>query len=525
MDVRVSRKSAHCESATDCIAQTCGQRIIEESSEKKQSPAHCIDEAEVEIVMYLEYVGGKSSISKVREDVRWKERFEENCGDLLSFLQSHSIFALSGDADVVTVLRNSIRKAAISKKSDNPCVIAPQVSAPQNTFGPSALPRKGVRPFNLRDKIRQKDAPIKDVGKIAISCISQGIDLNALQRRFRQWNYVSTISNKVLHVTDKRSKFRQQPKSDLNTSEYGQNYHEIEEMYEDTISSSDPEHFDLFVFSYGSVVWWGYNMNIYKTIEKEFIPFSTTSRGTEEDSLDGSIFRDPYSQKYVQELFPIWCTFETMSQCDKSASSSLNSLSEESLERLYSQDFPFTLPYYSNSVFLEALQRDHIILPIELPAVKQAISHALAQNVKLDIIEPGVRDLLQICKPFPVQIKEHGRTNIKHSQVNQLKGQLFLLRMELKSDSELFEEPEFFWDFPWFKQIFRIIRDDYGVESRICLLDEKLSAVQLTLDMIGNQFNEEHGRRLEWIIIILIMIEVIIAVAELMLEMGYSVHL
>ncbi|KNH07204.1 hypothetical protein XU18_2101 [Perkinsela sp. CCAP 1560/4] len=513
----------------------------------------CVEEAEMEIVMYLEYMGGKESIQKVEANVLWRERFERNCGNIRDFLSSRNIFAISGDNDCVTVLKNIIRKAALNKKTDSHS-LGGVTNTPSGIAAALPIRKVGRTSIVSREKNRHKDVPLETAGKIAISCFCQGIDLEVMQRRFRQLDYSSDLSNKVLHVTNKLSHFsdsRKVSRSYAKNDRYGihtpeshrkQWQEEAEQtavQIEDTSNShscheygendqANLQKFDLFVFSYGAVVWWGYSMQLYRTLEKEFNP---TEHGQLPscDSQYGNPIKEPCPKKYVKDLFPVWCTFEIVDRelvpdQRKYFETNQSLLSEGALKMLYSQDFPFSLPLYSNTAFLEALQRDHILLPVDLAAVKQAISHALAQSAKLDIIEPGVRDLLSICKPLPVQIKEKGYTNIKNRKVNQLKGQLFLLRMEIKSDSELFDEPEFFWEFPWFKQIFRIVRDDYGIESRISLLDEKLSAVQFTLDMIGNQFSEEHGRRLEWIIIVLILIEVFIAIAQLMLEMGYGIE-
>ena len=388
----------------------------------------------MEVIMYLQYVGGRANVSDVEQNVRWIEKFDSSCGTLLKFLEQRPhIFALSADNEMVTAISRSI----------NP-----------ETTKRAPLPR---------DKSRQRQTPAAH-GKVGSMCVAASIDLEELQRRFKRLDYSSVLATKVLHVTNR-----------------GPTSNSVD-------LQGNQDKFDLFVFSYGSLVWWGTDISSFRMIENDFL-----RRGT---ALE-HVIKDRYRQSCLEDLFPFWCTFAVASEDD----------------------------IMQNGRFLEALQRDHILLTSDSPPYKQAISHALAQSAKLDVVEPMILELLRICKPLPLQIRDQGHANISHTRVNQLKGELFLYRMELRSDSELLEEPEFFWELPWFKPGFKMVRDDYGIDSRVMQLDEKLSAAQLTLSMIGEQFDEEHGRRLEWIIIVLILIEVVIAVIELLLEVGLGFSL
>ena len=113
------------------------------------------------------------------------------------------------------MLRNNIRKVAVSKKSD---ILIPSPVTPTAPINPgiSIPPRKiGRAAFVSREKSRQRDVPVDGTGKIAISCISQAIDLDALQRRFRQWDYITTLADKVLHVTRKKAMYVHKPDHEL----------------------------------------------------------------------------------------------------------------------------------------------------------------------------------------------------------------------------------------------------------------------------------------------------------------------
>eukprot|EP00759_Apiculatamorpha_spiralis_P015699 PhF_6_TR22298/c0_g1_i1/m.31553 len=406
-------------------------KSADDTASIKKNLSHKEEEGAMEVIMYVHHSGGRADVEDVERIVRWKERFESTIGPLLKFLEGRPhLFALSAENSMVTAISRNV-KPDPSKRAPLP-----------------------------REKTRLRQAPTA-AGKVSVICVAGSIDLDALTKRYKRLDYTSSVANGVLHVT--------------NVKGYG------------STGDDSTVRFDMYVFGYGSIVWWGTDMSQYKIVENDFL--------TASNAIGGNVLRDRYKQSSLDNLFPVWCTFEVVGKEGKDE---------------------------DNSKFLEALQRDHILLQSDRPAFKQTISHALAQSAKLDVIEPMINDLLKLCKPLPLQIRAKGHADISSIKVNQLKGEVFLYRMELKSDSELLDEPEFFWEYSWFKPLYQVVRDDYGIESRVMLLDEKLSAVQVTLSMIGEQFEQDHGRRLEWIVIILILIEVVIAVVELLLETGYG---
>ena len=66
------------------------EKNIEQTSDAKNT-TRITQEAEMEVVMYLEYVGGKASVHKVKDNVHWQERFEPTCGEIHAFLHERSI--------------------------------------------------------------------------------------------------------------------------------------------------------------------------------------------------------------------------------------------------------------------------------------------------------------------------------------------------------------------------------------------------------------------------------------------------
>ncbi|MGI9214240.1 MAG: RMD1 family protein, partial [Gammaproteobacteria bacterium] len=69
----------------------------------------------------------------------------------------------------------------------------------------------------------------------------------------------------------------------------------------------------------------------------------------------------------------------------------------------------------------------------------------------------------------------------------------------------------FFWDEIELETIYEMVIKYLDQEKRVMVLNQKLSVIQQLLDMLVNELGLQHSSNLEWIIIILLCIEIAIA--------------
>ena len=143
---------------------------------------------------------------------------------------------------------------------------------------------------------------------------------------------------------------------------------------------------------------------------------------------------------------------------------------------------------------------------------KIAFSSGLARSTKLAVLESLLGDYFESTKSIPTMLSRGSGRGFTRSFVLQKTGQLLSIRAQLNLYSELTDSlPDLFWDFDndlglerSYDQIGRAL--DIGV--RIKTLNEKMDYSQEISSVLRTQLSEQHSTRLEWIIIILIMIEV-----------------
>jgi uncharacterized Rmd1/YagE family protein len=234
------------------------------------------------------------------------------------------------------------------------------------------------------------------------------------------------------------------------------------------------------------VVWWSAHPRMFRIVETDFS--SPASRLNK-------YFVNRCKASILEEHFPVWCTYSSDTRTE---------LESSALE--------------PDSVFLERLRYDHFLIRNNSADIKLCISHALGQSAKIDYLELEVEALTWQCKPLPRELRDRGAVTISERELLQLRGEVLFFRLMLKSGSDLLDEPELFWQHPWLKPFYTVVKEAFQVSERVETLDAKLDTANEILSMISDQFNQRHGSRLEWIVIWLVMVEVVIGVLELLVD-------
>ena len=155
---------------------------------------------------------------------------------------------------------------------------------------------------------------------------------------------------------------------------------------------------------------------------------------------------------------------------------------------------------------------------------KIAYSSGLARSTKLAVLESLLNDYFETTRTIPKELSHGSRLGFTRSFILQKTGQLLSLRAQLNLYSELTDSlPDLFWDSRhelglegYYDQVGRAL--DIGI--RIKTLNEKMDYAQEIASVLREQLSEKHSLRLEWIIIILIAVEVCFGIRTIWKESG-----
>ncbi|EAQ83253.1 hypothetical protein CHGG_09657 [Chaetomium globosum CBS 148.51] len=164
---------------------------------------------------------------------------------------------------------------------------------------------------------------------------------------------------------------------------------------------------------------------------------------------------------------------------------------------------------------------------LETTLAKIAFSSGLARSTKLAVLESSLTRYLESTRHIPEQLSQGLHTPLTRGMILQKAGELLNLRSQLNHYNDLTDAlPDIFWDTEekletYYAKIGKAL--DVGV--RIKTLNDKMTyaqevvgVAQGVLDISEKMSSEAHSTRLEWIIIILIAIEVAFELRRLYME-------
>jgi len=155
-----------------------------------------------------------------------------------------------------------------------------------------------------------------------------------------------------------------------------------------------------------------------------------------------------------------------------------------------------------------------VVLPGDEMLSRLAISHGLAQSVRLATFENGIQKTINKTKQIPEHLASQGKIHLSKKEIRKKMGELFLERSYVNLHFEILDVPEFFWEHSELEPLYRLIAAHLDLETRVEVLNKKLDIVHELFQMLVNELNHQHSSKLEWTIIWLIVIEVVLSLTK-----------
>ncbi|ATX79512.1 Uncharacterized protein, Rmd1/YagE family [Mariprofundus aestuarium] len=208
---------------------------------------------------------------------------------------------------------------------------------------------------------------------------------------------------------------------------------------------------DIFLFDYGVVVFWGCDHDSEKRILDQLTPF----------------LREPLKEK-ISDLFTYEIDADTATR----------------------------------------IRSDHITINEGSTMVKLAISHGIAQSLKLSELEVYAERTIENTAYIPRNMAESGSTRLGRKEIARMRGKLFLVESDILLHHALLDTPEFFWEYPEVEEHYRRMASYLDTTPRVDVLNKKLQIIHDMFAMLADEQKHKHSSLLEWIIIWLIAIEI-----------------
>jgi len=157
-----------------------------------------------------------------------------------------------------------------------------------------------------------------------------------------------------------------------------------------------------------------------------------------------------------------------------------------------------------------AVLHDVLTLPNDDTLVKLALSHAFAQSAKVMYFEDLALGVINQTADIPKQLAATGKIPLTRKALSKTRGSLLSTINDINLHFGLLDTPEFFWDYPELESLYLRLAKYLDLQQRIEILGKKLATLQNMLDMLAEEQHHKHAAFLEWIIIILIAVDIAI---------------
>jgi uncharacterized Rmd1/YagE family protein len=159
----------------------------------------------------------------------------------------------------------------------------------------------------------------------------------------------------------------------------------------------------------------------------------------------------------------------------------------------------------SSVIVVKALTTEHTLL----------IANALAASVVLAHDEKNVATVFGVIQPIARELAEHGRTPGGRRAILKHIGNALLVQHRVSGLVAVAEKPDVLWERPDLERFYARLEDEYELKERADVLTRKLTVISDSAKAFADIIHTERSSRLELIIAVLIVVEIVIAVFQL----------
>lgn len=142
----------------------------------------------------------------------------------------------------------------------------------------------------------------------------------------------------------------------------------------------------------------------------------------------------------------------------------------------------------------------------------EIVAAALSKSVALAQYEADVAANFEQIEPFAAQLEQSGRGGRNMRQLLRHVGRALLNEHKMVARVEVVDRPDLLWERPELEQLYLRLEDEFELRERAAILDRKLDLISRTASTVIDLLQKRRSSRVEWYIVILIILEIALSV-------------
>jgi uncharacterized Rmd1/YagE family protein len=161
-----------------------------------------------------------------------------------------------------------------------------------------------------------------------------------------------------------------------------------------------------------------------------------------------------------------------------------------------------------------------IVLRDISPERLQLVASALSKSLVLGHYEARIAQIFDRIEPLADQLQRKGRIGSQARDLLRQIGYVLKTQQRMVGRVEIEEKPEVLWDHPELERVYLRLEDEYELRERSKAIERKLDLVHDTVGTLLELVQDKRSVRLEWYVIILIVIEIALSAYELVAKLA-----
>jgi required for meiotic nuclear division protein 1 len=148
----------------------------------------------------------------------------------------------------------------------------------------------------------------------------------------------------------------------------------------------------------------------------------------------------------------------------------------------------------------------------------QIVADVLSKSALLSLYERSVAGEFDRIEPLAAELNRSGRIRSNSRELLKKLGSMLLVEQRMVGRAEITEKPEVLWEHPQFEGLFARLEDEFEITDRHTALERKLNLISQTAHTVLELLGSKHSLRVEWYILMLIVLEILLTVYQLFLR-------
>ncbi|MDO1501560.1 RMD1 family protein [Winogradskyella maritima] len=156
-----------------------------------------------------------------------------------------------------------------------------------------------------------------------------------------------------------------------------------------------------------------------------------------------------------------------------------------------------------------AVEFDHIVLPSFDAEMIRLVMLNASQSVALSRYSEITENLLFETNKHTVYLEKKGKLDISGNKLKRFIGKTLNIKNKISENLYIFDSPDVTWENEQLNKLNLGLKQTFDLKDRYRVIHDRVEIIKENLELFKDIMDHKESSKLEWIIIILILVEVV----------------